>query len=766
MMNHPIVPHAAPAYLHAPVQQPILADDSEAELSSYLNVLYDNRWLIATITLVVGLLGTAYAFIARPVYEANMLIHVEEQSQREAKNILGEMGSLFDVKQAATAEMELVKSRLVVSRAIDNLKLYLEAGPKYFPGIGKWIASRNNQALTPPALARLGGYAWGAEKIDVTAFNVPDALLNRQFVLTAIGGGKFSVSEKESGISFTSVAGQPGTVNTASGPIEIHVASLEANPGAEFMLRRSSRLASIESVQNSLTVAEQGKQSGVIDVKLKGDDPQWVHGVLSAITTEYVRQNSTRKTEEADKSLSYINKQMPELKAQLEQAESRYNVFRNQHGTVDLGEEARLSLQQAAAAKGKRIDLDQKRTELLAKYTREHPVVQGVESQIREINGEIRGINDFIKKLPALEQEVVRLQRDVKVNTELYTALLNTAQQLKLITVGKMSNVRLVDAPMMPEKPVSPNRPKVIAIALFLGLFLGVVVAFIKKALHAGIDDPIEIEKMLGVPVYASIPHSKMQQELFDQVSRKSPKLPLLAKISSMDVAVEALRNFRTAMQFSMSHSKNNIVLMTGPTAGIGKSFVSANMAAVMASTGKRVLLIDADFRNGHLHRYFDLGRQDGLADAISGGRRIEQVIHREVIDNVDFIATGALPSNPSELLMRPSTGTLLESLSAMYDVVLIDCTPILAVSDTLIVGQHAGAIYILTRAGITTAGEIAESLKRLSQAGLSAKGVLFNDMNVRPGRYGYGYKYGKYRQVQYSFGSQQPLIEASPDVR
>ncbi|MDB5796361.1 MAG: polysaccharide biosynthesis tyrosine autokinase [Paucimonas sp.] len=765
MMN-PIVPHTAPIYLQPPVQQPILADENEPELSSYLNVLYDNRWLIATITLVAGLLGAVYAFMAKPVYEANMLIHVEEQSQREAKNILGEMGSLFDVKQAATGEMELVKSRLVISRAIDNMKLYMEAGPKYFPGIGKWIASQNSSSLTSPQVARLGGYAWAGEKIDVAAFNVPDALLNREFVLTAEGGGRYSVNEKESGTSFTGAVGQAASVTTPKGPVELNVTAIEGNPGTKYILRRSSRLAAIETVQNNLKVAEQGKQSGVIDVTLKGEDPQWVHGVLSAITEEYVRQNGNRKTEEADKSLSYINKQMPTLKAQLEQAEARYNAFRNQHGTVDLTEEARLSLQQSSAAKGKRIDLEQKRTELLAKFTSAHPVVQGVDAQIREINGEIRNINDYIKRLPALEQEAVRLQRDVKVNTDLYTALLNTAQQLKLITVGKMSNVRLVDAPMLPEKPVSPNRPRVIAVALFLGLFLGVLVAFIKKALHSGIDDPIEIEKMLGVPVYATIPHSKMQQELFDQVSRKSPKLPLLAKISSMDVAVEALRNFRTALQFSMSHSKNNIVLMTGPTAGMGKSFVSANMAAVLASTGKRVLLIDADFRNGHLHRYFDLGRQDGLADAIAGARRLEQVIHREVIDNVDFIATGALPSNPSELLMRPNLGTLLETLSGLYDVVLVDCTPILAVSDTLIVGQHAGAIYILTRAGLTTAGEIAESLKRLSQAGLSAKGVLFNDLNMRPGRYGYGYKYGKYRQVQYSFGSQPPLIEASPDVR
>jgi tyrosine-protein kinase Etk/Wzc len=755
-----------PASVHMPQPiSPIMQDDNEAELSSYLDVLFDNRWLIAAIALTVALLGAVYAFMAKPVYEANMLVHVEEESQKEAKNIMGEMGSMFDVKAAATAEIELIRSRLVVSRAIDNLRLYIVTQPKYFPVIGKRLADYN-KGLSSPGIFGYGGYVWGGEKIDVSAFNVPDALLNRDFVVTAEGNGQFSVNEKENNIAFKGSVGMPLNVETEKGPIELRVDQLAANPGAEFLLRRTSRLALIESVQKNLQIAEQGKQSGIIDVRLQGDDPRSVHSVLAEISKEYIRQNGSRKTEEADKSLAFLNKQLPELKQQLEQSEAKYNQFRNAHGTIDLGEEAKLSLQQSAAAKTRKIELDQKKTELLTRFTENHPVVMGIDSQLKEINREIRTIAEHIKTLPTLEQEVVRLSREVKVNTDLYTALLNTAQQLRMITVAKRSNVRLIDAPMLPERPVSPDRPKIIAIALLLGLFLGVVVAFLKKALHRGIDDPIEIEKMLGVPVYATIPHSKMQKELFDQVSRKSPKLPLLAKISSMDVAIESLRNFRTALQFSMSHSKNNIVLMTGPTAGMGKSFVSANLAAVMASTGKRVLLIDADLRNGHLHRYFDIGRQDGLVDAISGTKRLEQIVHREVIENVDFIATGTLPSNPSELLLRTNFGTLLQSLSSLYDVVLIDGTPILAVSDTMIIGAHAGAIYILTRAGITTPGEIAESIKRLSQAGLAAKGVLFNDLTLRPGRYGYGYKYGKYRQVQYSFGSQQPLIEVSPNVR
>lgn len=735
-------------------------EDEDVNFGSYLATVFDNRRLILTIAFVVGLLGTGYAFLAKPVYEANMLIHVEEDSPKEANNILGEMGSLFEYKTAATAEIELLRSRLVVSRAIDNLRLYVNVRPKYFPVIGAWLASRN-KGLSTPGLLGYGGYAWGAEKIDVPVFNVADALQNLEFVVTVENDGQYRLRQSDENIDLKGRVGIPINAKTEKGGVELKIDQIFAKPGTKFFLTRASRLSTIEDVQASMAIAEQGKQSGIISTSLQGDDPKVTASILNEVGKEYVRQNTGRKTEEAEKSLAFLNKRLPELRQELEQSEAKLNQFRNSHGTIDLGEEAKLSLQQSSAAKLRKIELQQKRTELLGRFMPEHPIVKGVDSQIAAINGEIKEVADHIKTLPLLEQDILRLNRDVKVNTDLYTALLNTAQQLRMITVGKGSNVRLVDTPMAPEKPISPNRPKVIAIANLAGLLLGLMAAFIKKAFRGAIDDPQEIEKMLGVPVYASIPHSKMQKELLEEASGKTTKLPVLARVSSTDIAIESLRNFRAALQFSLSQSKNNIVVIAGPTSGMGKTFVSVNLAAIMAASGKRVLLIDADFRNGHLHRYFDLERQNGLSDYISGASQMPQIVHRDVIENMDFISTGGLPPNPSELLLRPNLGTLLQSLSATYDLVLIDATPILPVADTLIIGAHASSIYIITRAGVTTPGEISESFKRLHQVGLAPKGVLFNDMAVKPGRYGYGYTYGKYRQVQYLL-DEHPRIETS----
>ena len=734
--------------------------DEETDIRSYIDTILDNRRLVIIVALVVSLAGIGYAFLAKPVFESNLVVQVEESTNKEAKNILGEMNSMFDYKTAATAEIELLHSRLVVSRAIDNLRLYVNVRPKYFPLIGSWIAKRSKEISNPGVFGR-GGYVWGAEKMDVSTFNVPDALLNSRFVLTVENNGEYRLQEEGKNIDLQGKVGTPLSEQTDLGTIELNVDKIDAKPGAQFYLSRSSRLTTIEEIQKRLTVAEQGRQSGVLSATLQGSDPIVVSSVLNEIGKEYLRQNAERKTEEANKALVNLNKQLPELKQQLEESEAKLNQFRNTHGTIDLGEEAKLSLQQAAAAKLKRIDLQQKRTELLGRFTTAHPAVIAVDSQIREIDAELKRVNDHVKTLPLLEQDILRLSRDVKVNTELYTALLNTAQQLRVLTAGKGSNVRLVDTAMVPEKPVTPDRPKVIAISILLGLFLGIVAAFIRKTLRGGIEDAAEIERMLGVPVYATIPHSKMQQDMFNEITSRSKRLPLLARVSSTDIAIESLRTFRAALQHQMAHAKNNIVLIAGPTPGMGKTFVSVNLAAIQAASGKRVILIDADFRNGHLHRYFELGRQNGLSDCIMGSRRLDQIIHRGVMENMDFIPTGSLPSSPSELLLHPNLEAILKSLASGYDMVIIDAAPILPVADTLIIGAHAGSIYVMTRAGVTTPGEISEAMKRLHQAGLSPKGVVFNDIQVRPGRYGYGYKYGKYRHSQYLLNDQQ-LIEAT----
>lgn len=736
------------------IMNPQPRDSGEnAELSTYVDVIYTHRWLVAGVTFLILLIGIAYAMLARPVYEANMLIHVEEENpNKEIRNLLVQSGSMFSMKTSASAEIELLQSRLVISRAIDKLKLDVSGEPDYLPWVGRWLANYS-EYMPAPNWLRERGYAWGGEQIKIGSFSVPNEFVNRKFELTLENNGRFHIAEPKSGIVATGLVGEPLSfmLPSGAGRIELLVEQVAAVPGTRFILRHSSRQLLIDEILRRLQVTEQGKQSGIIRASLKGNDAQQVNDLLSEIAKAYISQNASRKTQEADSALAFLEKQLPEMKSQLDGSETRYAKFRNQNSMVDFGEDARISLQQSAAMKTRKMELDQKRHELLTRFTAEHPFVQGVDTQLANVKAEMRQLAGHIKGLPLLEQELIRLGRDVKVNTELYTALLNTARQLRLTTVSKTSNVRLVDMPLKPEKPVSPNQLRIVIVSLMAGLITGLFSAFIRKSLKKSIDDPADIEQTLGMPVYAVIPYSKAQAELPGQAEPGPVHTPLLAYSAPTDVAIESLRTFRTVLQYNLTGLNGKIVLITGPTPGTGKSFVSANLAALLGSGGKRVLLIDGDLRNGQLHSYFGMGRQAGLSEVLAGDKRLENVIHKDVQPNVDFITTGALPDNCSELLMRPTLATLLAALEARYDVILIDSAPVLAVSDPIILGMHAAAIYLLIRAGMTTSADMAESVKRLNQAGLSANGFLFNGVALRGRQYNYGYCYGRQFRVNYS---------------
>jgi tyrosine-protein kinase Etk/Wzc len=320
------------------------------------------------------------------------------------------------------------------------------------------------------------------------------------------------------------------------------------------------------------------------------------------------------------------------------------------------------------------------------------------------------------------------------------------------VKASKVGNVRLLDVAETPIKPVRPKRAIVISLAVLAGLFLGVIAAFVRKNLFGGIDDPYEIEQLLGLTVSAAIPHSDKQQVLYAQMQGNSSKNSVLATDDPKDMAIESLRSFRTSLQFSMLGAKNNIVMISGPTPGVGKSFVSVNFAAVLAAVGKRVLLVDADLRKGYLQKYFGQKREKGLSELIAGQISLDAALRKAVLPGVDFISTGVLPPHPAELLTHRNFGEFLDAVSGNYDLVIIDTAPVLAVSDSLVVAPHVGAVFNIVRGGVSTIGEIEEAVKRFNQAGSAVTGIVFNDLKPRIGRYGYGSKYGKYRYAAYKY--------------
>lgn len=727
-------------------------DGDEINLLELLDVVLDSRWLIASVTAVALSVGVAYALLSTPIYEANTLIQVEDSKAGGMGSLLGDMGSMFDIKSPATAEIELLRSRLVVGQAVANLQLDLAVQPKYLPLVGRWLARRATEPSTPGFMG-MDGYVSGTEDLKVAYLQVPQALEGNRYTVALTTQG-YELRSPEGDSLGQGSLGQPLAFKHEGVSGELLVAAAVGNPGAEFYVTRSSRLDVTERLQRDMNIAEQGKQSGVISASLEGKDPELIARTLNEIGALYVRQNVDRKAAEAEKSIRFLDSQLPQLRKELEASEEKFNQFRNRNGTFDLGTEAKVILDQAVKYQTTLVELQQKRKELEARFTAQHPTIQTIDAQIKSINGDLAALSGKVKTFPNVEQDLLRLTRDVKVNNELYTGLLNSFQQLRLVKEGKVGNVRIVDVAAVPERPVKPKRSMVVALAAVLGLLAGLALAFVRNSLRPGIKDPADIEQHAGLHVFASVPHSDAQTLQAKAVAAKSPGNHVLAVVAPQDPVVESLRSLRTALQFAMLDATNNIVLITGPTPGIGKSFVSVNFATVLGAANKKILLVDADLRKGYLNQYFGQGRERGLSEVVSGTVPLADALRRNVVPNVDFLATGTLPPNPAELLMTPAMQALLTQLASQYDLVLIDTPPVLAASDTAILAPLAGAVFMVARAEVTSLGELQESAKRLSHSGVQTRGVIFNDLNTTRRRYGYGvgYKYGKYRYTNYQY--------------
>ncbi len=756
VMNLPSTAPASPILAATSLQD----DDGRITLRDLIDTVIDQRWLVSSMAAAGLIIGGAYAYLSTPIYATNSLVQVEKAGGNPLEGALGQAGALLDNSASIAAEMEILRSRMIVGRVVEQLQLDLNVRPRHAPVVGQWLSRRASEPSEPGFLG-MSGYVTGNESVKIARFEVSPPLLGQTFVLAVTADGVALRSGEGSNI-VTGAVGQSlaFTHQGASGTLQ--VAAVNARPGAEFLLTRGSPLAVTRGLQGALNISEQGRASGVINISLEGEDPRLIARIINEIAAQYVRQNVERTAAEAEKSLAFLDTQLPALRRQLEASEDRLSRFRNERGSFDLAAEASALLSQMVELRTQAWELQQKRKELEERYTGEHPAMAALDHQLRAVRTEIARLERNAKALPATEQDLLRLTRDVKVNSTLYTNLLDSFQQLRLVKEGKVGNVRVIDSAFVPEHPIKPRRSSLLGLGLLLGLAAGMALAFLRSYLRSEIQSPEEIERGTGMNVLATVPLSAQQLALSQHMNQHKGGLHLLAQRHGTDVAIEGLRSLRTALQFAMLEADNKLVLLTGPAPSIGKSFVSANFAAVLAAGGKRVLLIDADLRKGHLHRYFGKQRGPGLSELVAGQHPLDQVLHTAVVPGLDFITSGQLPPNPAELLGSERTRHVLAQLCEQYDIVIVDSAPVLPVSDSHVLASQAGTVLLVARAEQSSVGDLVESSKRLQQAGAQVRGVVFNGLDLSRRRYGYGYsngyRYGRYRYRQDNYGSyQQP---------
>ncbi len=717
------------------------------------DLLHANRALIVVLTLAVTLLGIGYAVFARPTFESDILIQLQDSdaprtgTTARAPSLLESVQQMFDQKSVTSDEIEILNSRLVLSRVVKKYRLNIRVEPHYFPLFGRWIAAQRGHAhdlsLSKPGLLGWGGFVWGAEHAALGTFDMPSELYGKKFKLVAGDGGHYrllgSFSDIDLDIDAHGQVGKPLTVSTPYGPIRLVVTELAGRPGAAFRLSRVAEVTAIDELEQAMHVTQPTKDSGLIRASLWGYDSPEIPDILNEIGDQYVAQDAERRFAEAQKSIEFLDREQPRLARQLEVSEDVYNAFRAQHLTLDLNAQDTDLLQQSVDAQTRLADLEQKRSALLVRFMPQNPEVIAVDGQIAALQAQLGQIEATTRQLPALEQTQVRLQRDVQVNAGLYTSLLNNFQQLDLARAS-VGNARVVDRATVADHPVKPKRKLVVALAVLIGLCAGVATAWLRERLLGGITQPDEIEAISGLPVLASVLFSSEQARI-DKRRGKVTGIPVLAHMQRDSLTVDSVRSLRSALRITLPQAHNNIVLISGAEPNVGKSFTSVNLAAVLAASNQRVLLIDGDLRRGSLGRHFNVAPAPGLTELISGEATLDQAVHGGVLPNLDLITRGSIPSNPSELLLGAPLGELMRAASANYDVVIVDSPAVLPVDDAATLGQHAGTALIVARHRVTTVARLAEATKRLARAGVLLKGVVLNGFQPRAGIHGYGYR-------------------------
>ncbi|NDL62334.1 tyrosine-protein kinase Wzc [Acerihabitans arboris] len=706
-------------------------DSNEVDLGRLIGTVIDHKWLIIGITSLFATLGILYCLFSTPVYQANALVQVE---QNAGSQIMDNISSLLsNTKPDSSAEIELIQSRMVIGKTVNDLGLNVTIEQKYFPIFGKGWSRLSNEEPGKIAISRL---------------SIPDAQYNEPLKLIIKDSQHYTLYNDGEEIL-------NGEVNklAVNGDYSLLVSGIDAKPNTTFTITRLPDLNVITNIQNNLIIQDTGKNTGVLSLVYSGPDKSLIKTTLDTITQNYLLQNVERKSEEAEKSLEFLNVQVPKVRATLEESEDKLNNYRQQNDSVDLSLEARSVLESLVNLDSQLNQLTFKEAEISKLYTKEHPAYRTLLENRKTLEDEKKKLSDRVSALPKTQQEILRLTRDVQSGQEVYMQLINKQQELSITRASTVGNVRIIDKAVTTAGAVKPQVLIIVAGSIVLGLVFSVLIILFKTILYRGVESPAELEEA-GINVYASVPLSEWQQKLDRENSlnrnvKKKHAEKLLAYSNPTDLAIEAVRSLRTSLHFAMLEAKNNILMISGASPSIGKTFIGTNLAVLIAQTNKRVLFIDADLRKGYVHELLGLDNELGLSEVLSNQCSPEQCIQNAGVEGFDVITRGQVPPNPSELLMSAQFEKFLADVSSKYDFVLIDTPPILAVTDAAIIGRLVGTTLLVVRYGVNTLKEIQISINRFDQNGTEVKGVILNSVYKKASN-----AYSSYGYYEYEYKS------------
>ncbi|AOK07459.1 lipopolysaccharide biosynthesis protein [Burkholderia latens] len=675
------------------------------------------------------LAALTYAIAATPIYAADALIRIEE-NKPSALGSLSAISKALDIQNSAvTGEIDVVRSRSVLTEAIDATGARADVSVRnHLPVIGSLIGSLMPKDANGLAAAPFGlsSWAWGGERVEFGAFDAPPAQVGKSLELDYLGDNRFRLKDGNGDEVLSGVVGVPSSANG----YRVDVSRIVARPGMEFRVRYIGLESRIEAILKKLSVTETKRQSGIMQLNFEDPDPVFAARMLNAIAVSYLNFNAKRRAEDAERSLAFLNTQLPAVKARLQQAEQALNAFRNQQGSIDAQGDINLLVDQLAFVDKSRLEAKLEYQDLLSKYVPGQPQVVAAANKLKELDQQAAMLKEKAARLPSQQQTYLRLARDVEVNNQLYVGLLNNTQQLQIAEAGTVGNASIVDKAAVIDKPVRPKRMLVVLAGGVIGALLAFAIVQGVALLSGRIRDLDRVAEATGIPVLGVLPAAS-QVGLVD--TDPAATTANAARRADAPLA-DALDGLALALQYRLRADRraSKIIVMTSAVPGQGKSMIVANLAWLFSQKGIRTAIVDANVSAPALHRYVPVNATNGLYDVLAGTLPPESAMVR-VADNFHLLPAGNVGAAARKRLDASDVDRLVASLRDRYDMIVVDAPSALPVADVAALSKFSDLTLLVARQGEVGSAELMDALDGLRLVGARVDGLVLNGFSPSP---------------------------------
>ncbi len=731
-------------------------EDDSIDLRDIWRLIVKHKWLLISIATVGLLAALLLSFIRTPLYLATATVQVDKRAARVVQfGQEADASADMDDRTGLGTQLELLKSRVLAERVIDELRLDRQGLPQVVP-------SGAVEEMSEEGDAAEGG-------ADNTGW-------------MALAGNMVTKIKQ----SWNKVR----------------------EPAAESA-ERLSREQVINAFSGSVKV-ELVRNTRMIKVNAENASPQLAARIANAVTQAFIALNLERRLESSSYAKTFLETQLGLTKARLEESERKLNQFAREQNILTLDEKTNVINQtfvdfSAALAKAEqerfkaeseyeavrrtpdtarqvlesktiqdykaqRSKLDLEYEQSAKVYKEDFPKMQQLKAQMNDLDAKIQSevasilasVSNTLEmtkrqeallrsRLETTRRQIVQgqdqsvdynlLKREVDTNRELYNGLLQQVKEVGVAGGVETNNIQVVDKA---EVPLFPYKPKIAlnaAIGLLAGLVLGLGLVFLMESLDDSIKFADEVEKTLMVPLLGVIPKIKYKGEQGGSIS-------MLVQHDPRGHFAEAYRSVRTALQFSTSEGAPRRLVVTSTAKNEGKSTTAVALAINFAQLGLKTVLIDSDMRNPTIHKYVAMGNQKGLSSFLSGHCAEGELLQPTEIPNLQIITSGPIPPSPVDLLTGPKLGELMDWLQADgVQFIILDGPPVLGLADAVVLGNQVPSVLYVAQASHTRKSHIKDAFRRLRMAGIVPRGVVLTKTTAQNTAY---YSYDNY----YGYGA------------